>query len=156
MGVYLTAVGGAALLFLAVFTAICFGVGWASPGRRGAAVRALLSTVVPCVLLLVAGVWAFELAAIALRSYPSGGQLQGADWDAFRLLARAAFLSLYAVVLATAGAAGSLLGRRFGKGRAVGIGSAVAVLAFMAITLPLAEFANACYVGEAFVLSSSC
>jgi hypothetical protein len=102
----------------------------------------------------------FEAAALYFRHDPPGmgTERQGADREDFVSLAKAGFVLLYAIIPLAGAAIGFVVARRLRSTRpekaAVAVGMAVA--AFLALTFPLAEFKNACNIGEPLVLESSC
>jgi hypothetical protein len=99
----------------------------------------------------------FETVAAYFRHEPPGPGHQYRQGDAYRAfidVARFGFFLLYGVVAALGGGMGYLANRRAG-GRGVMLTVAMVVL-FMLLTMPLAEFMNACAVGESFVLRGSC
>jgi hypothetical protein len=110
--------------------------------------------------LYVVGFTLFEAAALYLRTNPHGGgiQKQGAERDQFVALAKTGFALLYFGVVLAAAAVGYLLARRRKSARPglVAVASLAGIALFLLLTLPFADFENACNVGEPFVLDSSC
>jgi hypothetical protein len=102
----------------------------------------------------------FEAAALYLRYEPhgTGTERQGADRDDFVSLAKAGFGFLYVAVPLVAAAVGFAVARHLRSARPWRVAAAVtiAVIAFLAVTYPFAEFENACNIGEGVVLEPSC
>jgi hypothetical protein len=102
----------------------------------------------------------FEAAALYLRHDPhgTGTERQGADREDFVSLAKAGFGALYVAVPLAAAGAGYAVARRLRSARPWRVAAAVtiAVVAFLALTYPFAEFENACNIGEGVVLEPSC
>jgi hypothetical protein len=110
--------------------------------------------------VFVVGFTVFEAAALYLRTEPfgSGVQRDGREREHFVAVAKSAFAVLYVAVLVVGAATSYLLARRRTPERAArtALIVAVAILVFLTITFPFAEFINACEVGESFLLESSC
>lgn len=102
----------------------------------------------------------FEAAALYLRYDPFGvgAERQGADREQFVSLAKAGFVLLYAAVPLVGAGVGYVLARRLrsSRPRTVALAVSISVAAFLALTLPAAEFENACNIGEPVLLQSSC
>jgi hypothetical protein len=150
----LVVLGVPALAFLVLLAA----ASWWRARRAGRSVTwRFLRSVAAAVLLFVVAVSLFETVAAYFRHEPPGPGHQYRQGDAYRVFidaARFGFFLLYGVVAALGGGMGYLANRRAG-GRGVMITVAMVVL-FMLLTMPLAEFMNACAVGESFVLRGSC
>lgn len=102
----------------------------------------------------------FEAAALYFRYDPrgTGTERHGVDREHFVSLANAGFALLYFVIPLVGAAAGYVVARRLRSARPGRVAAAVsiAIVAFLVLTLPLAEFENACNIGEPIVLQSSC
>lgn len=111
-------------------------------------VRAIVVASGIALLAAAVGITLFETSALWFRSVPhgSGHQRQGESLDEFYRWAEVAFFSLYAFLVLLGGS----FGFAFGKLRAAAV-TAVVVAAFLALTLPVVEFENACNVGRPMV-----
>lgn len=117
----------------------------------------LLGAMTITLVLFVAGFTLFEAAALYLRTNGSGIERHGADREQFVTLSKAGFALVYLATALIGTATGYLLSRRRVRhpGRmAAAVGGAV--LVFLLLALPFAEFANACNIGEAVFLDASC
>jgi hypothetical protein len=102
----------------------------------------------------------FEAAALYLRYDPhgTGTERQGADREDFVSLAKTGFALLYVAVPLAGAGAGYAAARRLRSARPWPVAAAVtiAIVGFLALTFPFAEFENACNIGEGVVLEPSC
>jgi hypothetical protein len=102
----------------------------------------------------------FEAAALYFRYDPNGTgtERHGVDREHFVSLANAGFAVLYVVIPLVGAATGYVVARRLRSARPGRVAAAVsiAIIAFLALTFPLAEFENACNIGEPILLESSC
>jgi hypothetical protein len=107
--------------------------------------------------VFVVGFTLFEAAALYLRTNGEGVQRHGADREHFVMLAKTGFALVYlATALVGAGAGYVLSRRRVTHPGRVAVGVVGAVLVFLLLALPFAEFLNACNIGEAVVLDARC
>ena len=128
-------------------------------GRRAAAVpfeRGLIAGVGFAVL----GLPTYIAVATLFRHDPVGpGGLQRPLND-YVPAAMLAFLVIEAAAVVIAATLASRAIRSVGTGASghawIPLAAGLAVLAFLVLTLPLAEFANACYVGTGFILRPQC
>jgi hypothetical protein len=107
---------------------------------------------------------ALGFAVIALPTYVAVGMLFRHDPvgpgglqrppDSYVPAAQAAFYAIQVMTILL----GSVRSRQTGVvgGRRVALASAGLVIVFLVLVQPLAEFANACYIGTSFLLDSSC
>jgi MFS family permease len=102
----------------------------------------------------------FEAAALYFRYDPhgTGTERQGADREEFVSLAKTGFALLYVAVPLVGAGAGYAVARRLRSAQPWRVAAAVtiAVVAFLALTFPFAEFENACNIGEGVILEPSC
>ena len=133
-----------------------------SRGRRGPIVpfeRGLIAGVAFAVLILPT----YIAIATLFRHEPVGpGGLQR-PLEEYVPGSMIAFFAIEAAAIVVAVALASRTVRPVGTGPGAASGRAwialaagLAVLAFLVLTLPLAEFANACYVGTGFILRPQC
>jgi hypothetical protein len=144
-GGFLVALGAAAVI--------------ARRGLRFDGVQPFLAASAIALGLYVVGFTLFEAAALYLRTDPHGGGIEkrGTDREQFVALAKTGFALLYLGVALTAAAVGYLVARsRSAQPRLVALAALAGIFVFLLLTLPFADFLNACHVGEPFVLDSSC
>jgi hypothetical protein len=122
--------------------------------------RAFLAASALVLAFFVLAFTLFEAAALYLRFDPhgTGTERQGAERDDFVSLAKAGFVVLYVGVPLLAAGVGYGVARRLRSAQPWRVAAAVtiAVIAFLAVTYPFAEFENACNIGEGVVLEPSC
>jgi hypothetical protein len=139
----------------AVYLGIILGGLRLAAGRRrpiGPFARGLVAGVGFAVLALPT----YVAIATLFRHDPVGpGGLQR-PLDEYVPASMVAFFAIEAAAILTgAGIAARSIRPALGRS-AVPVASAVGVLAFLALTLPLVEFANACYIGHGFLLRPQC
>lgn len=132
-----------------------------SRGRRGAIVpfeRGLIAGVAFAVL----GLPTYIAVATLFRHDPVGpGGLQR-GLEEYVPGSMIAFFAIEAAAVVVAAALASRAMRSMGTGTGasrrvrIPLAAGLAVLGFLVLTLPLAEFANACYVGTGFILRPQC
>ena len=118
--------------------------------RRWPAVRAFVLALTLTLAFFAVGLGLFEMMILDLRP-------NGEDWERFAARAKLAFGVFYALVVTL----GLALGFIFARGRSasplwVAVAVATAIVTFLGLTFPLAEFLNACYIGDSLVLDAHC
>jgi phosphoglycerol transferase MdoB-like AlkP superfamily enzyme len=115
--------------------------------------RAFLASVTQGVLFACVALPTYVAVAALFRHEPFGiGGLQRSS-EEYLPAAGLAFFSILALTAVIAMVAAAR--RREGDGARIAATGA-AVLLFLVLVLPLAEVANACYVGQGFVIKPSC
>lgn len=147
-----TAINYAVMAAVAVAYVSLFYLG-ALVTRRGAP-RSVARGVRDGVLFLALALPTYVLIATSFRHVPSfsGRERELESYFTYLTVTRAALLVVWGAGLVTS------FGRTLvvGKGAGSAVGSALAVLVFIVLTLPLVEFANACYIGAGFLLRPNC
>jgi hypothetical protein len=148
---------GIAACYLALLTTATVIAG---PRLRFDSGRAFVGASALALMFFVVAFTLFEAAALYLRYDPhgTGSERQGTDREDFVSLAKAGFGLLYVAVLLVAAGVGYAVARRLRSAWPWRVAAAVtiAVIAFLAVTYPFAEFENACNIGEGVVLEPSC
>lgn len=137
--VYLALLGGASLAWRRFSTTPVLG--------------AVLISTAAVLVVAVVGITLFEASALWFRSVPHGsGTQRQVGYEDFVAAARTAFFGLYAsFVLLAVGGGFAIARRRVGRAAVAAVGSGVAVIVYLVLTLPFVEFMNACYVGRSFL-----
>jgi hypothetical protein len=113
---------------------------------------AVLVSTAAVLVVAVLGITIFEASALWFAPHGPGTERQGADYEDFFAAARALFFGLYAsLVLLAVGGGFVIARRRTDRAAVAAIGSGVAVIVYLVLTLPFVEFLNACYVGRSFL-----
>jgi hypothetical protein len=137
----------AGVVYLAVAAAASLVLGGWVDSR---VLRAILVASLVAVLAAVAAITLFEAVA---SWYRPRGEGVTARWPVYRDRVELAFFALYAVLVVAGFALGWRIGRTLGARPAlVSVASAVAVVGFLATSLPFVEFLNACHTGGPIVI----
>jgi hypothetical protein len=119
------------------------------PGNRRRSLMVLLSLLISVMALSVV-LTMFQAVSFSLRG-------RATDFEVFVFWGGVAFFTLYGTLLVLSAVVGYILGsRRTGEGPLTGGITAVALALFLALTFPVVEFANSCFVGRAIILSAMC
>lgn len=148
MGINYLALAIAAGVYLGLTIAGVRLLGVPSPTRR-----AYLAGVTSAVLFIVIALPTYVAIGFLFRHDPVGAGGLERRLDAYL---PAAVLSFYLIQLTSVTIGVLRSGRLAPSRRWVGAASGAGVLAFLALIQPLAEFANACYIGTGFLLRASC
>jgi hypothetical protein len=146
--------GIASLIFLVALASVLFFL------RRRLSVPVVTAVAASSALVLVVavvGITLFEAAALWYRSVPhgSGHERPGGGAEDFYSWARVGFIALYAGLVLIAIGCGWVLGvARTRRGAAVAAVTGIAIVVYLALTLPLVEFQNTCNVGRSFLIDN--
>jgi len=111
--------------------------------------QAFWISAVIAVAFMVIGVPLFQMVATLFRS--DGGLETYFTW------VRLAFFSFYGFAVLLSGVIGYTFGQRLARrGRAASFASALSLLLFLVVSLPIIDFSNACIIGRPFILPASC
>ena len=124
-------------------------------------IRVLWLSVGLSLIVVVITIPLFEGIVGLFRYDPPAGILSGLgrqrrDWGAYSSIARLGLFLLYALLIAFSGLVGHARAGQAHRGGRVGISTALAVLLYLVITMPVVDFAHACIVGEPALLPMAC
>jgi hypothetical protein len=138
---------GLAVVYLGLVAVVAFALKrWVDP-------RTLRAALVASLVALLAAVAAITLFEAVASWYRPRGEGVTARWPVYRDRVELAFFALYAVLVVAGFALGWRIGRTLGARPAlVSVASAVAVVGFLATSLPFVEFLNACHTGGPIVI----
>lgn len=145
-----------------VYSLLVGGPCWlVSRWRRREIFRTLWLSIVLSLIAVVITIPLFHGIAGLFRYDPPGSILSGMgryreDWQVYSSAARIVFFVLYGLLVASGGVVGYVRARQVHQGKTVGIGTALGVLIYLMISMPIADFANACIIGEPFLLPVAC
>lgn len=143
IGSVMGVLAGIALIYSLLIGGPCWLV---SRWRRREIFRTLWLSIVLSLIAVVIAIPLFHGIAGLFRGH----------WQVYSSAARIVFFVLYGLLIASGGVVGYVRARQVHQGKTVGIGTALGVLIYLMISMPIADFANACIIGEPFLLPVAC